>query len=704
MKLLRIISIWLLLFASYFYLDAQERVTYSGQDSLTSARVVAYREKIKPVPGGYAVRVADLPVSKEAKALDVLKLLPSLNVHNHSIQMDGRSGIKVFIDGRPIRMSGRELADYLQALPAGDLDRIEVQTLPTADISASSNVGVIRITRQKDPTVGLRGNLSGSVGLNSYLSEMGSAFLEYNGRKAFISGNFSADNLYNLRHTRYWADYPTGKMDVDNPMKWKNQYLSGAISAGWRITERDLLIADVRIPVSRSLVTDLENTTHWQPKQGALDSPSTLYAEGTASSQNLTQDYSLYYGHDFPSKVTWTASVAWLSRGVDRDRSFRSHTDIGGTILPETDYESIGTFEHGILTAQTDVMIPVKHWRISTGAKFSSVRSEAENTFSADAAPASHFDYSEKVAALYASADASLGKWMLYAGLRGEYTWTQATVNNRYGDFFPTASVTRRFGKAWSATLQHSSRISRPSFSALNPFRWYLTPYSYSLGDPYLLPSRLRITEFSIMEGRKFKTDISWAHQKGQVGSLVLLDAEQPLLQVEQYGNFLDVDRLAWNIYYMFQGGERYVAIARGNLDYEWDRSNQPEFPSSKGFGAFLRLTQFLQLGQSFSITCDISDNLPGFYGYRHRKNSFQMDLTAEYYHRKTGLRVTLEATDIFKTADSPYTYVSDGVTLHYNNYLDTRSLLLTVSWRFGNWKKSTPRATKSNQEENSRL
>lgn len=704
MNALHPIAVLIVIFATCFPSFAQGRDTTIVRDSLHAARVIAYREQIKPVPGGYAVRMADLPVSKEAKALDVLKYLPSLDVNNHSVRMDGRSGIKVYIDGRPVRMSGQALADYLSSLPAGDIDRIEVQTLPTAEHSASGNVGVIRITRQKDPTVGLRGNLSGSVGMNSYLSGMGSAFLEYNGKKTFISGNFSADDLRNLRLTRYTADYPTGTMAVNNPMKWHTQSLSGSLSAGWRITERDLLIADVRIPVSRSRVADLENETRWTPAEDASESVSTLYAEGATTSQTLTQDYSLYYRHDFLSKASWSASAAWLTRDVGRSRSFRSRTEIGGNTLPEADYESTGTFQYDVFTAKTDVVIPKGSWRITMGAKFSSVHSAAENSFSADVVPSSHFDYAEQVAAIYAAADASLGKWMLYAGLRGEYTWTQATVHNRYGDLFPTASVTRRFGKTWSTTLQHSSRISRPSFSVLNPFRWYLTPYSYSLGDPYLEPSRLYITEISLMEGRSFKTDISWAHQKGQVGSLVMLDAGQPLLQVEQYGNFLDVDRLAWSIYYLFQRGEHYAAIVRGNLDYEWDRSRQPEFPSIQGFGAFLRLTQIVQLGKSFSITCDIRDNLPGFYNYRHRSNSFQMDLSIEYYHSKSGLRVALEATDIFKTADSPYTYTSDGVTLHYNNYLDTRSVLLTISWRFGNWKRRTPQAVRSNQEENGRL
>ena len=61
------LSITILLSASSLF--AQTPVDSLPQpDSLTAARVVAFREQIKPVPGGYAVRVADLPISKEAKA------------------------------------------------------------------------------------------------------------------------------------------------------------------------------------------------------------------------------------------------------------------------------------------------------------------------------------------------------------------------------------------------------------------------------------------------------------------------------------------------------------------------------------------------------------------------------------------------------------------------------------------------------------
>ena len=51
MKPQRHLSLLLLLLASYFSVEAQERDTTSTQDSLVAARVVAYREKIKGSSG-----------------------------------------------------------------------------------------------------------------------------------------------------------------------------------------------------------------------------------------------------------------------------------------------------------------------------------------------------------------------------------------------------------------------------------------------------------------------------------------------------------------------------------------------------------------------------------------------------------------------------------------------------------------------------
>ena len=710
MKSWRYCSILILSGIALLPVNAQSRIDSSQviaaqPDSLTAAHVVAYSELIRPIPGGYAVSVSDLPVSADAKALDILKILPSLRVQNHSIAMDGRSGIKVFIDGRPVRMSGQMLADYMNSVPAGSIRKIEVQTLPAADQDAAGNVGIIRITRHPNLESGWRGNLSASLGLNSYLSGMGSAFLEYTGDRTFINSTFSFDRLQYLRQSRYSADYPSGLMTVNNPMRWQNRLMSGSISAGWHLSGRDLLIVDVRVPVGTSKVQDIDNTTCWYDTTSPASEPaSTLYAAGNTAEKTTTQDYSLYYRHDFPSGTSWSSTAGWLTRSSHRDRTFRSHTETDGIILPDLEYASIGSFRHSVFTARTDIVIPLDRWRISTGAKLSSVTSEARNTFSSDSVPDGNFDYAEQIAAIYLSTDVRLRRWMLYAGLRAEYTMIQTEYDNRYKDLFPSVSLTRFLGKTWSVSLQHSNRISRPSFSALNPFRWYQTPYSYSLGNPYLKPSRIRITELSLMEGRRFKTDIDWTRQKGQVGSLVLLDSEQPRFQVEQYGNFLDTDRLSWKLYYLFQPGKRYTAIARGNFDYEWDRVNDPKFPSSQGFGGFVRLTQIFQIGQTLSLTLDLSDRLPGFYSYRKRNNSFQMDLTCQYIHTPSGLIVSLEATDLFRTADSPYSYISDGVTLRYDNKFDTRSLMLTISWRFGNWKKRTPQSLSSNSEEAQRL
>ena len=79
------------------------------------------------------------------------------------------------------------------------------------------------------------------------------------------------------------------------------------------------------------------------------------------------------------------------------------------------------------------------------------------------------------------------------------------------------------------------------------------------------------------------------------------------------------------------------------------------------------------------------------------------LDLKLEYYHRKTGLGISAELTDLLGTAEPRYSYVSDGVKLEYDNHYDSRSLMISLSWSFGTRQRQRP-ARASNTEERSRL
>jgi outer membrane receptor protein involved in Fe transport len=86
-------------------------------------------------------------------------------------------------------------------------------------------------------------------------------------------------------------------------------------------------------------------------------------------------------------------------------------------------------------------------------------------------------------------------KWMLKIGLRGEYTYalgdwitTQKETVKSYFNVFPTVFVGYNPSAIWRLTLSYTSRIGRPSFNQLNPFRNYVDANSYVEGNPDLDP------------------------------------------------------------------------------------------------------------------------------------------------------------------------------------------------------------------------
>ena len=78
------------------------------------------------------------------------------------------------------------------------------------------------------------------------------------------------------------------------------------------------------------------------------------------------------------------------------------------------------------------------------------------------------------------------GKWSGTFGLRYEdsesegYSVTlDSTLTRNISRFFPSASLSRDITKVIGATVAYSYRIDRPRYSNLNPFVYYLDPFTY---------------------------------------------------------------------------------------------------------------------------------------------------------------------------------------------------------------------------------
>lgn len=86
-------------------------------------------------------------------------------------------------------------------------------------------------------------------------------------------------------------------------------------------------------------------------------------------------------------------------------------------------------------------------------------------------------------------------------------------------------------------------------------------------------------------------------------------------------------------------------------------------------------------------------------------ENMFRADIGFVYRNNKYNIELKLKANDVFKTYKSNYYYYSNSVRQEYANYYDTRSIRLSIAWKFGNWNtRQISKKGSSNTEEKERL
>ena len=74
----------------------------------------------------------------------------------------------LYVDGKRLPLTGQDLTNYLESLPAEQIDRIEIITNPGARYEAEGNAGIIDIRLKKDEKQGANGSLNSTVSQGRY--------------------------------------------------------------------------------------------------------------------------------------------------------------------------------------------------------------------------------------------------------------------------------------------------------------------------------------------------------------------------------------------------------------------------------------------------------------------------------------------------------------------------------------------------------
>ena len=88
----------------------------------------------------------------------------------------------------------------------------------------------------------------------------------------------------------------------------------------------------------------------------------------------------------------------------------------------------------------------------------------------------------------------------------------KTSFDRNYIQFFPSSFLSYQFSDKHEIHGSYSRRIDRPGYQQLNPFRYFIDPYSYMEGNPFLQPQLTNAYEFSYTFMKLYTVTFNYSH------------------------------------------------------------------------------------------------------------------------------------------------------------------------------------------------
>jgi outer membrane receptor protein involved in Fe transport len=454
---------------------------------------------------------------------DALSKAPGVQTSSDNSLTENRKSVQVYMDGKPLNISGDDLANYLQGMPSDLISKIEVFSNPPSNFDAEGGA-VINIITKKSKGQGFNATVNGGFTQATYTSYTVSTSFNYRKDKLNIYGNYGNTDREFGREQHDYTDYltATGNSYWNSPgyNVFHGHINNYRLGADYQLTDNQIL--GVLISGTNRTNNLRTNTPTTVTNENTAKLDSTLFSNGNTAIKGDKYDFDLNYSIKIDTGgKNLNVDVDYAPYRVTANQYVNNFTYLpDGSLASDPYHIFTPTIQNiNIYSAKIDYNYKLgKMWKLSSGLKYSSIQSHNNFDFYniAGAQPelipanSNDFDYTENTAAAYTTISGTIGQWTLKGGLRGELTHTRGfsetldSLNTRqYLKLFPTLFAVYKIDNDNALQFTYSYRIDRPSYGYLNPARHYATPYNYLQGNPDLQPSFTQDIEI----GYTFKKD-----------------------------------------------------------------------------------------------------------------------------------------------------------------------------------------------------
>lgn len=698
---------------------------------LRTVEIAASRPLIEQRLDKMVMNIENSILSQGSTALELLSKAPGVTIDDSgAISLKGRPGTTVMINGKLTYLSGSQLANLLRGTASNAVSRIEIMANPSARYDAAGKGGIINILLKKNVKTGLNGNISlnggtgrgarlgGGTDLN-YRTEKINVFGNYNYFFQNLKGNTNTDRTFFSDQSAAQIPSRVSRQETTETAKLRSQNFRAGLDVF--LNEKNTLGFLINGGVGKyPSLQKTKNILYNAAGNKQIWDARTL-TEGKERWEDML--YNVNYLHRFNDKGHELAlDMDYVSHFSKMDQQLDTrYIDPSGAILREPgsrrgDLPS----SNDIYVAKLDYALPLgSSGKLEAGWKGSYVQTEnnlkydtlKNDMYLPDAGTSNHFKYKEQIQAGYANLKYAFGKFSFQVGLRGEYTFTRghqittdSLVSREYFKVFPSVFLNQKLSENHKLQIGYSKRIERPSYWDLNPFRIYIDPFSYEEGNPYLQPAIVNSFELGYSFKSKYHANLTYSRSTGVISNIIGGSATQNMtfLKPENLATFVNyglsitgsTDFISW------WSGTQFANLFRNEFNVE-----------DRGVRSALKGTSFTFDSQnSFKLATDWKVELNGVYrskelsGVFRTKGYYMVSLGAKKELMQGKASLNLMVNDIFKSAQYRQSANYGGVKTYNYERPDSRSVILSISYRFGSGPSAEKARNTGGQELKNRI
>lgn len=693
--------------------------------TLAEVSVTSLRPTITQLADKMVVGVEGTAMAAGNTAYSVLSKAPGVFIDAEgNIQLNGKGGIMVMIDGKQTFLSARDLRTMLEALPAENLKNIEIITNPSSKYDAEGTSGILNLNLKKGTQQGLNASINTTYNNN------------FNDYGAFVSTNI----VYKKGRWNSILASTYGRFIQGRDATFTRTFATpSGVTYFDQVAESDGVIkgppavrfgSDYTIN-SKHSVGFLTRINTWNYKTDFFtdtyigSQPKTPYQFIRAENLSYNSDRAFFTNLHYGGKLDTIGTL--LSADLDYVRIIKGaysnfynfFTDLGTGNKTQDFLYTNNPNSYKVYSGKIDFTHPLKkEQRLDAGVRVSQVVSDNDNQFyfnngsmMLDPTRSNHFKYREAIYAAYTIWTLKLSKRLsAQGGLRMEHTsslgnsMTLGRVTPReYTDLFPTLFLQQKISDNYGINYSISRRVNRPNYSSLNPFRLYRDPYTWIEGNPFLQPSYSNVVSIANVIQKRYIITLNYQRTDGVISEQLYMDAANAVTVYTQAN--LNKSRSLG-----------VTAVAPLKIMKKWDSQNTSVLSYNKFFlntdtTQQINAQLFLSLQSNSTILLPKALRMELNLAYRSRaaagiykqKAMTRVDVAFKRTFFKNKLDAAMNVSDIFKGWRNLTTATIGNNTSDYDQYFRPRAVSFSMTYKFSKGQKVEERK-KAKVEEEDRL